>query len=78
MSRRNSTRILPASEWYEYEWFESSRNIYRQILCRVLKGVNEGSSIGSEVAEYIGGNKMKLTFKILEKLSSIAEKRLCN
>jgi hypothetical protein len=44
----------------------------------VLKGVNEGSSIGSEVAEYIGGNKMKLTFKILEKLSSIAEKRLCN
>jgi hypothetical protein len=44
----------------------------------VLKRVNEVSSFGSEVTEYIGDNKLKLASKILEKLSSIAEKRFCN
>jgi len=81
MSSRNSIRTLLESEWFEYEWFERSEprsNIYRQKLCRVLKRVNEVSSFGSEVTEYIGDNKLKLASKILEKLSSIAEKRFCN
>jgi hypothetical protein len=81
MSRRNSTRTLLESEWYEYEWYErieSRSNIYRQKLCTVLERVNEVSSFSSEVAEYIGDNKVKLASKILEKLSSIAVQRFCN